>query len=70
MADDKAWYLVARDADDNNNPVGMVHFRFDLDDGDEVLYWYNMPMCGFCFHILNLNFFLQIFDVYFCVLFV
>lgn len=59
MADDKAWYLVARDADDNNNPVGMVHFRFDLDDGDEVLYWYSTPML-FLFSRFGLAFVLQI----------
>lgn len=40
MTEDKAWYLLARDADNNNAPVAVVHFRFDLDNDDEVLYWF------------------------------
>jgi len=39
MTDEKAWYLIAKDLDNNNLPVAMVHFRFDIDNDDEVLYW-------------------------------
>ena len=39
MTDDKAWYLIAKNVDQNNMPVAMVHFRFDLDFEEEVLYW-------------------------------
>ena len=40
MIDEKAWYLVARDVNNNNTPVACVHFRYDLDNDDEVLYWF------------------------------
>lgn len=40
MTDDKAWYLIAKDIDNGNQPVAMVHFRYDLDNDDEVLYWW------------------------------
>ena len=30
-------YLIAKD--EGGKCVGMSHFRFDLDEGDEVLYW-------------------------------
>ena len=39
MTDEKSWYLVAWDLDQNNAPVAAVHFRFDMDNDDEVLYW-------------------------------
>jgi hypothetical protein len=39
MTDDKAWYLIAKDLDNGGQPVAMVHFRYDLDNDDEVLYW-------------------------------
>ena len=37
MIEEEAWYLIARDVD--NEPVAIVHFRFDLDEEEEVLYW-------------------------------
>ena len=39
MSEDAAWYLIARQTD-TLQPVACVHFRFDLDEGEEVLYWY------------------------------
>jgi len=39
MADPQAWYLIAYDTDNNDQPVAAVHFRFDIDCDDEVLYW-------------------------------
>lgn len=38
MKDDKAWYLIAKEAS-TGKPVALVHFRFDLDYGAEVVYW-------------------------------
>lgn len=37
MKDERAWYLLARDAE--SAPVAFSHFRFDVECGDEVLYW-------------------------------
>ena len=37
MEHEKAWYLVAKDQDGCHQ--GFVHFRFDMDFDDEVLYW-------------------------------
>ena len=37
MTEDKAWYIVARDTE--GQPVALVHFRFDVDEDIEVLYW-------------------------------
>ena len=36
MSHDKSWYLIARI---DSCPIGFSHFRYDLDYGDEVLYW-------------------------------
>ena len=38
MNEDKARYLIARDTI-SQKPVAMVHFRFDIDCDEEVLYW-------------------------------
>lgn len=38
MMDDSAWYLIAKSKDDGSL-LGFSHFRFDLDEGIEVLYW-------------------------------
>lgn len=38
MTEDKAIYLLVRDAADKL--VAFVHFRFDLECDDEVVYWY------------------------------
>lgn len=40
MTDPHAWYLIAHDMDHDDKPVAAVHFRFDIDNDDEVLYWY------------------------------
>lgn len=37
MMDDAAWYLIAQSVD--GALLGFSHFRFDLEDGIEVLYW-------------------------------
>lgn len=37
MNDERAWYLLARDGD--SAPVAFSHFRFDVECGEEVLYW-------------------------------
>ena len=37
MTEDKAWYLIVRDQ--NKKPVAFVHFRFDIEIDEEVLYW-------------------------------
>ena len=37
MKDERAWYLLARDSD--SAPVAFSHFRFDVECGEEVLYW-------------------------------
>lgn len=37
LMDEAAWYLIASSPDGTN--LGFSHFRFDLDYGDEVLYW-------------------------------
>lgn len=38
MEEDGARYLIARD--ENGEPNACVHFRFDLDDDIEVVYWF------------------------------
>lgn len=37
LRDERAWYLLAREA--GAGPVAFSHFRFDVECGDEVLYW-------------------------------
>lgn len=37
MTDDRAWYLIAWE--NSSIPVAFSHFRFDVECGDEVLYW-------------------------------
>jgi hypothetical protein len=37
LLDSRAWHLIARDSD--GKPVAFSHFRFDMEEGDEVLYW-------------------------------
>lgn len=44
MFDDRAWYLLARDMDNEGNLVGFSHFRFDMDYDDEVLYVYEIQL--------------------------
>lgn len=38
LTEPAAWYLIATDS--NGKSVGFSHFRFDMDYGEEVLYWY------------------------------
>lgn len=38
MSEDAAWYLIACDTN-TQKPIAFSHFRFDMDYGDEVLYW-------------------------------
>lgn len=42
MTEDKAWYLIARDQE--KKPVAFVHFRFDLEIDEEVLYCYEIQL--------------------------
>lgn len=42
MEDPMAWHLIARDL--SGSPVADVHFRFDLDNDDEVLYCYEIQL--------------------------
>uniref|UniRef100_A0A1A8JTM9 N-alpha-acetyltransferase 40 n=1 Tax=Nothobranchius kuhntae TaxID=321403 RepID=A0A1A8JTM9_NOTKU len=42
MNDERAWYLLARDAD--STPVAFSHFRFDVECGEEVLYCYEVQL--------------------------
>ena len=54
MSEDAAWYLIVRDAE-TNTPVGCVHFRFDIDCDDEVLYWYDDHLYNFMYDYLMAN---------------
>lgn len=42
MTEDKAWYLLAKC--ESGKAIGFSHFRFDLDEGDEVLYCYEIQL--------------------------
>lgn len=42
LKDERAWYLLATDAD--STPVAFSHFRFDMECGDEVLYCYEIQL--------------------------
>ncbi|XP_065058472.1 N-alpha-acetyltransferase 40-like [Rhopilema esculentum] len=42
ITDDKAWYIIAKDAE--GKIVGISHFRFDLDFDDPVLYCYEIQL--------------------------
>lgn len=42
MLEDAAWYLIART--EEGRPVGISHFRFDLDFDDQVLYCYEIQL--------------------------
>lgn len=37
LTDPSAWYLIVSS---NDELLGFSHFRYDLDDKIEVLYWY------------------------------
>lgn len=42
MTEDKAWYLISRV--ESGKAVAFSHFRFDLEEGDEVLYCYEIQV--------------------------
>lgn len=42
LRDERAWYLLAREA--GAAPVAFSHFRFDVECGDEVLYCYEVQL--------------------------
>ncbi|XP_078592744.1 N-alpha-acetyltransferase 40-like [Branchiostoma floridae x Branchiostoma japonicum] len=42
LTEDKAWYLVARDQE--GQPIAFSHFRFDMDEDEEVLYCYEIQL--------------------------
>lgn len=42
MMEDTAWYLIAKSGD--GSLIGFSHFRFDLDEGMEVLYCYELQL--------------------------
>ncbi|NWY22848.1 NAA40 acetyltransferase, partial [Aphelocoma coerulescens] len=42
LRDERAWYLLAREA--GAGPVAFSHFRFDVECGDEVLYCYEVQL--------------------------
>ncbi|XP_025832692.1 N-alpha-acetyltransferase 40 isoform X2 [Agrilus planipennis] len=42
MMDERAWYLIAKT--DANDFIGFSHFRFDIDEGLEVLYCYELQL--------------------------
>merc|ERR1711872_973048 len=41
LMDNAAWYLIAKDAD-TEVPVAYSHFRYDMEDGDDVLFCYEI----------------------------
>nr|CAH7763757.1 unnamed protein product [Callosobruchus chinensis] len=43
LSDEAAWYLIARNVDDGKL-LGFSHFRFDMDEGIEVLYCYELQL--------------------------
>lgn len=59
MTEDEAWYLIARNAEDNK-PTAMVHFRFDIDEDEEVLYWLVLCLYLFCLLLLYKKYVSQI----------
>merc|ERR1712106_1025775 len=42
LKEDQAWYLIART--EEGTAVAFVHFRFDMDYDDEVLYCYEVQV--------------------------
>ncbi|XP_057278793.1 N-alpha-acetyltransferase 40 [Pezoporus wallicus] len=42
LRDERAWYLIAREA--GAGPIAFSHFRFDVECGDEVLYCYEVQL--------------------------
>ena len=44
LFDDPAWYLIARENDESAAPMAFVHFRYEMDHDDEVLYVYEIQL--------------------------
>jgi len=44
MFDNRAWYLLARDMDNEGKLLGFSHYRFDMDYDDEVPYVYEIQL--------------------------
>jgi GNAT superfamily N-acetyltransferase len=45
MMEAKAWYLIVREKQSLCKPVALVHFRFDMEDEQRVLYCYEIQLC-------------------------
>lgn len=43
LTEDSAWYLLVKSCTDNTL-IGFSHFRFDMDEGIEVLYCYELHL--------------------------
>jgi hypothetical protein len=39
LKEDTAKFIIAFDKNNNNKPVAFTHFRFDIEDEREVIYW-------------------------------
>lgn len=52
LTDSRAWYLLARTLE--GRPVAFSHFRFDMEEGDEVLYWSAGTAILMCCHLKTL----------------
>ena len=50
MTEDRALYLIVRNKD--GEPVAFVHFRFDMEYDEEVLYWYVRKIIHFSLILL------------------
>ncbi|KAK2188628.1 hypothetical protein NP493_126g00024 [Ridgeia piscesae] len=61
MSEDKARYLVARNQE--NKPVALVHFRFDMDYEEAVLYCYEIQLVKSVRHKALGKFLMQILEL-------
>ena len=52
LTDSRAWYLLARTPE--GRPVAFSHFRFDMEEGEEVLYWSVEVAILTCSHLKSL----------------
>merc|ERR1712178_219423 len=44
LMENKAWYLIARDVNNDDKPVAFAHYRYDMDHDDDVLYCYEIQL--------------------------
>lgn len=51
LTEETAWYLIASC---NDKFLGFSHFRFDVDNGDVVLYWY-VSLIWRIMHVLKIT---------------